>query len=144
MPEDDPYLLRQRLVETIVPLAAPAEQLVAYAHDDGVDIDDPVMWFVGWTYDFIPQLSELGLLPSDLPEQLQLVFDQAIAAVKSAPTEPCETAVMYPEWTLLRNTARAVLERFAAAGVAVAEAEAEMLGHLPEADQLSPGAPAEA
>jgi hypothetical protein len=38
--------MRYRLVETIVPLAASADQLVNYVHADGSDIDEAVMDFV--------------------------------------------------------------------------------------------------
>lgn len=128
--ESSPRLLRYRLVESIVPLAAPAEQLVAYAHADDFDIDEPVKTFVDWTYDFIPRLAEQGMLPGNLAERLQLLFDQAIAAVQSAPYEACETAVLRPEWAVLRDTARSILERFRAAGVPIPDIGSGLLGDI--------------
>lgn len=49
MSEETPRLLRYRPVETIVPLAAPADRLVDYVHADGSDIDEVVSDFVDWT-----------------------------------------------------------------------------------------------
>jgi hypothetical protein len=54
--ETTPRLMRYRLVETIVPLAASADQLVGYVHADGSDIDEAVSDFVDWTYGSVPGL----------------------------------------------------------------------------------------
>jgi len=48
--ETTPRLMRYRLVETIVPLAASADELVDYVHADGSTIDEAVLDFRDWTY----------------------------------------------------------------------------------------------
>lgn len=53
-------------METIVPLAASACQLVDYVHADGSDIDEAVLDFVDWTYESAPGLIKAGVLPDDL------------------------------------------------------------------------------
>lgn len=100
MSEEVSYrLMRYRLVESIVPLAASAEELVRYAHADNFAIDEPVRVFVDWTYEPIPGMVAAALLPGDLPALLQVLHDQAIAAMDSAPYERCESAVLHPEWS---------------------------------------------
>jgi hypothetical protein len=89
--------MRYRLVETIVPLAASADQLVNYVHADGSDIDEAVMDFVDWTYDLAPGLIGAGVVPDDLTPALRLLHEQALAAARSAPGEECATAVLRPE-----------------------------------------------
>jgi len=122
--------MRYRLVETIVPLAASADQLVDYVHASGSDIDEAVMDFVDWTYQSVPGLISAGVLPADLAPALRLVRDQALAAARSAPEEECVTAVLRPEWSTLRTTASAVLDRFRALGVPVPSMASGLLGDL--------------
>jgi hypothetical protein len=128
--ETTPRLMRYRLVETIVPLAASTEQLVDYVHADGSSIDDAVMDFVDWTYESVPGLITAGVLPDDLAPALRLLHDQALAAARSAPGEECATAVLRPEWSTLRTTASAVLDRFRALGVPVPSIASGLLGDL--------------
>lgn len=128
--ETTPRLMRYRLVETIVPLAASADQLVDYMHADGSDIDEAVSDFVDWTYESLPGLIKAGLLSDDLPSALRLLRDQALAAAHSAPEEECATAVLRPEWSTLRATANAILDRFRALGVPVPSISSGLLGDL--------------
>jgi hypothetical protein len=128
--ETTPRLMRYRLVETIVPLAASAEQLVDYVHAGGSDIDEAVLDFVNWAYEFAPGLIKAGVLPDDLASALRLLRDQALAAAQSAPEEECETAVRRPEWSTLRTTANTVLDRFRALGVPVPSIASGLLGDL--------------
>lgn len=122
--------MRYRLVETIVPLAASADQLVDYVHANGSDIDGAVMDFVDWTYDSVPGLIEAGVVPDDLAPALRLLCDQALAAARSAPAEECATAVLRPEWSTLRVTANAILDRFRTLGVPVPSITSGLLGDL--------------
>jgi hypothetical protein len=128
--ETTPRLMRYRLVETIVPLAASADQLVGYVHADGSDVDDAVSDFVDWTYELVPGLIEAGVLPDDLAPALRLLRDQAVAAARSAPEEECATTVLRPEWSTLRTTANAILDRFCALGVPVPSIASGLLGDL--------------
>lgn len=128
--ETTPRLMRYRLVETIVPLAASADQLVDYVHADGFDIDEAVSDFVDWTYESVPGLIKAGVLPDDLGFALRLLCHQALSAVHSAPDEECATAVQRPEWSTLRTTANAVLDRFRALGVPVPSIACGLLGDL--------------
>jgi hypothetical protein len=73
--ETAPRLMRYRIVETIVSLAASADQLVDYVHADGSDIDEAVLDFVDWTYQFVPGLITAGLLPDELASALRLLRD---------------------------------------------------------------------
>ncbi len=131
MPEETtPRLMRYRLVETIVPLAASADQLVDYVHANGSDIDEAVLDFVDWTYDSVPGLIEAGVVPDDLAPALGLLCDQALAAARSAPAEECATAVLRPEWSTLRVTANAILDRFRSLGVPVPSITSGLLGDL--------------
>ena len=96
--------MRYRLVETIVPLAASAHQLVDYVHADGSDIGEAASDLVDWTYESVPGLIKAGRLPDDLASALRLLRDQALAAAHSAPHEECATRVLRPEWSTLRAT----------------------------------------
>jgi hypothetical protein len=122
--------MRYRLLETIVPLAAPADQLVDYVHADGSDIDEAISDFVDWTYQSTPGLINAGALPDDLAPALRLLRDQALAAAQSAPEEECATAVFRPEWSTLRTTANAVLNPFRALGVPIPSMASGLLGDL--------------
>jgi hypothetical protein len=128
--ETTPRLMRYRLVETIVPLAASAEELVDYVHADGSDIDEAVSDFVDWTYESVPGLIKAGLLPDELTSALRLLRDQALAAAQSAPEEERARAVLRREWSTLRTTANAVLDRFRALGVSVPSIASGLLGDL--------------
>jgi hypothetical protein len=128
--ETTPRLMRYRLVETIFPLAASADELVGYVHEDRSDIDEAVSDFIDWTYPLVPGLIKAGVLPADLAPALRLLRDQALAAAHSAPEEECATAVLRPEWSTLRTTASAVLDRFRARGVPVPSIRSGLLGHL--------------
>jgi hypothetical protein len=131
MPErTTPRLMRYGLVETIVPLAASADALVDYVHADRSDIDDAVSDFVDWTYESAPGLIKAGVLPDDLAPALRLLRNQALAAARSAPEEECETAVLRPEWSALRTTANAILDRFRALGVPVPSIKSGLLRDL--------------
>jgi hypothetical protein len=123
-------LMRYRLVETIVPLAASADELVDYVHADGSNIDEAVLDFADWTYESVPGLIKAGLLPDDLASALRLLRDQALAAAQSAPEEECATAVLRPEWSAVRTSANGVLDRFRALGVPVPSISSGLLGDL--------------
>jgi hypothetical protein len=125
-----PRLMRYRLVETIVPLAASADQLVGYVHAAGSDLDVAVLDFVDWTYGWVPGLIKAGVLPDDLAPELRLLCDQALAAARSAPEEECAIAVLRPEWSTLRATANVVLDRFRTLGVPVPSIASGLLGDL--------------
>lgn len=87
--------------------------------------------FVDWTYDFVQQMVTADLLPGDLPAQLRVLFDQAVAASKSGrPDEACETAVLHPKWSELRSTANALLERFRDLGIPVPSIDSSSLGDI--------------
>jgi hypothetical protein len=88
------------------------------------------MDFVDWTYQSVPGLISAGVLPADLAPALRLVRDQALAATRSAPEEECVTAVLRPEWSTLRTTASAVLDRFRALSVPVPSMASGLLGDL--------------
>jgi hypothetical protein len=128
--ETAPRLMRYRLVETIVPLAASADKLVDYVHADGSDIDQAVTDFVDWTFEWVPGLTKAGVLPDDLASELRLLRDQALAAAHAAPDEECATAVLRPEWSTLRTTANAILDRFRTLGVPVPSIADGLLGDL--------------
>jgi hypothetical protein len=83
--ETTPRLMCYCLVETIVPLAASADELVGYVHEDRSDIDEAVSDFVDWTYPLVPGLITAGVLPADLAPALRLLRDQALAAAHPAP-----------------------------------------------------------
>jgi hypothetical protein len=80
--ETTPRLMRYRLVETIVPLAASADQLVDYVHAKGADVNEAVSDFVDWTYDSVPGVIKAGVLPDDLAPVLRVLRDQALAAAQ--------------------------------------------------------------
>jgi hypothetical protein len=71
-----------------------------------------------------------GLVPPELADEIRVLFDQSIAALRSAPTESCETAVLYPEWAVARTTASTVLERFRELGVPIPPAGVPLLGDV--------------
>ena len=123
-------LMRYRLVESIVPLSFTAEQLVAYSHAQGGDVNFTVNDFVDWAYGSLPGMVEEGLVPPDLESEIHILFDQSIAALRSAPTVPCETAALYPEWAAVRTTATSVLERFRELGVPMPPPGTQLLGHV--------------
>jgi hypothetical protein len=128
--EGTPRLMRYRLVETVVPLAASADQLVDYVHASGSEIDAAVSDFVDWTFESVAGLIKAGLLPGDLAAALRLLRDQALAAARAAPDEECAAAVLRPEWSTLRATANAVLDGFRALGVPIPSIASELLGDL--------------
>jgi len=131
MPTEVSYrLMRYRLVESIVPLAAFAEELVEYAHANTSAIDEPVRDFVDWTYESVPGMVAAALLPGDLPTHLGVLHDQAIAAIDSAPDEPCESAVLHRGWSEMRTTANAVLDRFRDLGIPIPSIESGLLGDI--------------
>ena len=122
--------MRYRLVESIVPLAASAEELVGYAHADKCAIDEPVRAFVDWTYQSVPGMVAAALLPGDLPTLLRVLHDQAVAAIDSAVDEPCESAVLHPDWSEVRTTANAVLDRFRDLDIPIPSIESGLLGDI--------------
>jgi hypothetical protein len=130
MTTDSYRLMRYRLVESIVPLSFEADELVAYSHARNGDLNETVADFVDWTYESLPGMVAEGLVRRELADKLRVLFDQSLAALRSAPTEPCETAVLYPEWSAVRATACSVLERFRELGVPIPRPGAPLLGDL--------------
>ena len=122
--------MRYRLMESIVPLAAPGAALVSYAHASGIDIDEATLDFLDWTYGQVPRLSAEGLLPGDLPALLDRLAAQAGLALRSAPEEECEVAVLHPEWADVRITADEILARFREIGLVVPQLSVELLREL--------------
>jgi hypothetical protein len=130
MASDSYRLMRYRLVESIVALSFEADELVAYSHARNVDLNETVAVFVDWTYDYLPGMVAEGLVPPELADKLRVLSDQSLAALRSAPTEPCETAVLYHEWSVVRATASSVLERFRELGVPIPPPGATLLGDM--------------
>lgn len=113
-----------------MPLAAPAGDLVRYAHADNFAIDEPVRVFVDWTCMSVPGMVAVRLLPGDLPTHLAVLHDQAVAAMDSAPYEACESAVLHAEWSEMRTTANAVLDDLRDLDIPIPSIESGLLGDI--------------
>jgi hypothetical protein len=128
--EVGPRVLRYRLVESIVPLAADGARLVQFAHSrDNSPVDDLVTDFLDWTYGFVPQLVSEGVLPPDFEPLMDGLAKAAVAALGAGPREEeCEVAVFRTEWVELRALATDALRRFGELGVPVPELGPGLLG----------------
>jgi hypothetical protein len=78
----------------------------------------------------VPGLIRAGVVPDGLAPARRLLHEQALAAARSAPEEECATAVLRPEWSTLRTTAGAVLDRFRALAVPIPSIASGLLGDL--------------
>lgn len=128
---DDPgsRLLRWRLIERLVELAAPPDEQLAYI--SGSEYMDTAIWelaagFWEWT-EFLPAMVQAGVVPPDLAEDVEAVVAGVRAicdANEAAWTEKgsnwlhsSEALTSDPSWQRIRNSAQKALDGFGALGL---------------------------
>ena len=121
MSPSSPRLLRYRLVESIVPLAADGDEFAQHAHalHPRDTIDELVASFVDWTHGFVPGLLEDNYLTTSLAGLLDQLAAAALSALRVGDTRECDEAVHDPEWAEVRRLARNALDEFRALGVPI-------------------------
>jgi len=121
MSPSSPRLLRYRLVESIVPLAADGDEFARHAHalHPRDTIDELVASFVDWTHGFVSGLLEDHYLTMSLAVLLDQLAAAALSALRVGDTRECAEAVHDPVWAEVRRLAREALEEFRALGVPI-------------------------
>ena len=120
MVSEQSMTMRQLLVESLVPLAAPPDAQVEQVHATDETIDELLHDYCDWTYAFVPRLEEEGLVPPGVAAVLHRIDDRLThAALEGWGSLSCEEAVMDPAWDEVRVLATQALEAFAAVGVSI-------------------------
>ena len=136
--EADSKLLRYRLVEALVPLAAGPEEQIAYLDRTRSDTDDLVNDFADWAIYWTPRLEAEGLVPGRLVAVLH-----AIAGRLTDMTERPDTSLWTDEalrtlddWREIRALSAAALESFRGMGIRVPLITDELLKPLDSAPEV--------
>jgi hypothetical protein len=106
------------LVESLVPLAAPPEAQVAYAHANGEPVNELMHDYWDWTYEFVPQLEAEQLVSAAVADLLHRIVARLSGPELSEwALLPCEAAVTDPAWGDVRVMAQQALDALRARGV---------------------------
>jgi hypothetical protein len=110
-------VLLLRLAEVIVPLAADANEQVAYLGRHGVGVEELKLHFE-WTRRWTPRLRQQGVLPA----RCGRLLDDLVTAFEVIGPSPAawshEALRASPDWEALRGVARDLLDELAALAVA--------------------------
>ena len=131
MDDPGPRLLRWRLIERLVELAAPPHEQLAYI--SGAEYMGQAIWdlaadFWEWT-EFLPAMVDAGILPLDLAEDVEDVV-AGVRAIRDADDEAwteqgsnwlhsSEALASDPMWQRVRRSAQKALDEFAELGLPI-------------------------
>jgi hypothetical protein len=117
-------LLRYRVVEVLVELAAAPEQQIAYFDRTDNNVDELVEHF-SWTQEFTPNVRAAGLLPESTVEPLDAI-DRLLAemsARKDASLWSNNALATLEEWHRIRAFARTALQQLSDLGIPIPSIE---------------------
>jgi hypothetical protein len=107
-------------VESLVPLAAPPEAQVAYAHANGEPVNELMHDYWDWTYGFVPRLEAKQLIPAAVAHLLHRIVARLSGPKLSEwASLSCEGAVTDPAWGDVRIMAQQALDALRARGIRI-------------------------
>ena len=127
MVDQDDLLLRYRVVEELVLLAAPGDEQVEFLTREGWDHMELLKGYPNWSQDIIPVLNERGLLSADVMEATGAVSDALATLDTEVADEYKRTQAIEAltdngirgdtRWQKIRDLARRALSAFKDLGV---------------------------
>ena len=111
-----------------MPLAAPPEAQVAYAHANDEPLNELMHDYWDWTYDFVPRLEAEQLSPVAVADLLHhIVARLSGPELSDWASLSCEAAVTDPSWGDVRVMAQQAIDALRARGVAIPSLSPDLL-----------------